>query len=156
MDITLTLNDDFIDVLAEKIAARMPANGAPIEAEPEDDLTGGAAATKVAGLVASNTDASNSYTLQLVYNQGGSNSSGTVTGGTNYLLGSSNLPISAGNVSAAPPVNLLASASIPGLPVDATGAPYLYVNSGDFLCVAVTGTVASGKLVSVVGAAADY
>ena len=119
-------------------------------------VTGGAAATKVAGLVASNTDASNSYTLQLVYNQGGSNSSGTVTGGTNYLLGSSNLPISAGNVSAAPPVNLLASASIPGLPVDATGAPYLYVNSGDFLCVAVTGTVASGKLVSVVGAAADY
>ncbi len=50
-------------------------------------VTGGAGATKVAGLVASNTDASNSYTLQLVYNQGGSNSSGTVTGGTNYLFG---------------------------------------------------------------------
>jgi hypothetical protein len=119
-------------------------------------VTGGASNTKVNRLSASNDDASNSYTLQLIYNQGGSDSGGTVTGGTNYVLGSSNLPISAGDVSGTPPVDLFDSSTLPGLPKDATGQPFLYVNNGDFLCVAVTGAVASGKLVSVVGAAGDY
>jgi hypothetical protein len=118
-------------------------------------VTGGANGTKVSSIVATNTD-TNAYTLQLVLNVGGTVSGGVVTGGTNYLITSVSLPASAGNVAGTPPIGVLGAAAIPGIAIDGSGVPYLYVNAGAFLCVALTATIASGKLVSALATVADF
>jgi hypothetical protein len=118
-------------------------------------VTGGANASKVHSIIAANTD-TNAYTLQLVVNAGGTLSGGVVTGGTNYLLCSVSLPASAGNVAATPPVGVLSAANLPGIALDNTGAPYLYLDAGNYLCIALTGAVTAGKLVSATATVADF
>ena len=118
-------------------------------------VVGAASGTKVSAIGACNTDTA-AYTLQLVRNIGGSNSGGTVTGGTNYPLASVALAASAGNVAGTPPVGVMTTATIPGIAVDSTGSPYLYVNAGEFLCVALTSAVSAGKFVSAQATAADF
>jgi hypothetical protein len=117
--------------------------------------TGGANASKVTSIVASNTD-TNAYTLQLVVNVGGTLTSGVVSGGTNYPIASVSLPASAGNAAGTPPVGVLSAANIPGIALDSTGQPYLYLNAGDYLCVALTAAVTAGKLVSAIATLADF
>ena len=118
-------------------------------------VTGGANGTKVSAIVASNTD-TNAYTLQLILNSGGTLSSGLVTGGTSYLIAAVSLPVSAGNVAGTPPVGMLSAANIPGVATDGAGVPYLYVNSGDYLCIALTATIAAGKLAAAIATLADF
>jgi hypothetical protein len=118
-------------------------------------VTGGANASKVNSIIASNTD-TNAYTLQLVLNIGGALAGGIVTGGTNYLLASVAIPASAGNLAGTPPVAILSAVNLPGVALDNTGMPYLYLNSGNFLCVALTGAIAAGKLVSAIAIVADF
>lgn len=118
-------------------------------------VTGGANASKVNSIVVSNTDTS-AYTLQLVINVGGSLSGGVVTGGTSYLLASVSVPVSAGNVAGTLPVGALSAASIPGVALDNTGMPYLYLDNGNYLCIATTGTVTAGKAVSAIATVADF
>jgi hypothetical protein len=118
-------------------------------------VTGGANASKVSSIVASNSD-TGAYTLQLVVNIGGTLSSGVVSGGTNYLVASVSLPASAGNVAGTPPVGVLSAANIPGIAQDGAGAPYLLLDSGHYLCVALTAAIAAGKLVSALATLADF
>jgi hypothetical protein len=117
--------------------------------------TGGVNASKVTSLVAANTD-TNAYTLQLVVNVGGTLSAGVVSGGTNYLIASVALPASSGNIAGTPPVGVLSDANIPGIALDSTAQPYLYLNSGNYLCVALTTTISAGKLVSACATLADF
>ncbi|HTV90016.1 MAG TPA: hypothetical protein VME41_13460 [Stellaceae bacterium] len=118
-------------------------------------VTGGANASKVSSIVATNTD-TNAYTLQLVVNVGGSLSGGVVTGGAAYPIAAVSVPASAGNVAGTPPVGILGAATIPGVALDNAGAPYLYVNPGNYLCIALTAAVTSGRLVSAVATLADF
>ncbi|HTT79118.1 MAG TPA: hypothetical protein VMF86_05520 [Stellaceae bacterium] len=117
--------------------------------------TGGANASKVTSIVASNTDTT-AYTLQLVVNIGGTLSSGVVSGGTNYPVASVALPASAGNLAGTPPVGVLSAANIPGIAEDSAGQPYLTLNAGDYLCVALTAAVSAGKLVSAIATIGDF
>jgi hypothetical protein len=118
-------------------------------------VTGGANGTKVSSILASNTD-TNAYTLQLVLNSGGTLSSGLVTGGTSYVLASVSLPASAGNLAGTPPVGVLSAANLPGVALDGAGVPYLYVNAGDYLCVALSAAIAAGKIAASLATAADF
>lgn len=118
-------------------------------------VTGGANASKVSSIVVTNAD-TNAYTLQLVLNVGGTLSAGVVTGGTSYPIASVAIPASAGNVAGTPPVGVLSAANVPGIALDTAGAAYLYVNSGNYLCVALTAAVTSGKLVAAVATLADF
>jgi hypothetical protein len=118
-------------------------------------VTGGANASKIHSIIASNTD-TNAYTLQLVINIGGALSGGVVTGGTNYLLAAVSVPASAGNVAATPPVGVLSATTLPGIALDNAGEPYLYLDAGNYLCIALTGTITAGKVVSALATVADF
>jgi hypothetical protein len=119
-------------------------------------VTGGANASKIGSVIAANSD-TNAYTLQLVVNAGGSLSGGgVVSGGTNYLLASVAIPASAGNVAGTPPVGVLSSANLPGIALDSTGAPYLYLDAGNYLCIGLTAAIAAGKAISAIATVADF
>jgi hypothetical protein len=119
-------------------------------------VVGGANASKVGSIFASSTDTT-ARTVQLIRNIGGTNTSGTVTGGTNYLICSVSIPASSGNAAGTPPVSILNATNIPGVPLDNTGTPYLFVNSGDILCVALlTGAVTSSDVISVHAMVGDF
>ena len=74
-------------------------------------------------------------------------------GGTDYLLGTVNIPITAGDTGAIPSVDILGAGLIPGLPLDSTGKPYLPLKTGDTLKVGclVTMTAAKTTYVSIFG-----
>jgi hypothetical protein len=118
-------------------------------------VTGGANASKINSVIASNTD-TNAYTLQLLINSGGAVSGGIVTGGTNYLLAAVSIPASAGNVAGTPPVAVLSVVNLPGIALDNAGMPYLYLDAGNFLCIALTAAVTTGKLVSAIATVGDF
>jgi hypothetical protein len=119
-------------------------------------VEGGSNNSKVSAILASSTDTT-ARTLQLVRNVGGTNTGGTVSGGANYLISSVAIPASAGNVSATAPVAVTSAATIPGLASDGVGNGFLYVNSGEFLCVAIsTGAVTLSEVISVHATVADF
>ena len=70
-----------------------------------------------------------------------------VIGGTNYLIGSVTVPLTAGNVATVPSVNLMSYLGNFGstLNRDANGNTYLYLATGTVLKIAVTVTMATGK-----------
>lgn len=74
----------------------------------------------------------------------------------NYLLGTVNIPLSAGNTNAAPSVNILGNAQIPGLAFDSNGNPYLDLFAADVLAFACTGTVTAAKSINIVAYGGDF
>jgi hypothetical protein len=98
--------------------------------------TGATNGSRIENIMVTNTD-TNAYTINIFF---------TISA-TNYLIGTINVPLSAGNTTAAPTVNLLSSAGNFGgiLNYDANGNKYLYVASGTILKVASTGTVTTAK-----------
>ena len=101
--------------------------------------TAGAAGSRVENLLVTNTD-TNPYTVQIT----------VVISATNYLIGSVTVPLSAGNTTAAPSVNLFSALNNfgPYLCKDSNGNPYLYLASGSTLKVNTTGTVTAAKTVA--------
>lgn len=75
---------------------------------------------------------------------------------TSYLLASYSVPITSGSDGSTVSANLLASYVWPGLPVDADGQPYLFLESGDTLQVSFTTQVTSGKEIDVVAVGANF
>jgi hypothetical protein len=98
--------------------------------------TAGTNGAKVAAIIATSTD-TGTRILQLFLTRSA----------TNYLLGSTLIAIGAGTDGVASSSNLLTS--IPGLPVDNDGQPYLFLESGDTLTVAVTVAVTAAKEIDV-------
>ena len=99
-------------------------------------ITAGSNGNKIVNIVAASTDTAN----QTV-------SVSLVRSSTTYLLATTLVPASSGNANGTSPVDLLAT--IPNLARDQDGQPYLFVESGDTLVVNTTGTVTSGKTISV-------
>jgi hypothetical protein len=100
-------------------------------------VTAGNNGSKVLNLVATSTDTA-AQPVQV----------SVVRSATTYILATTSVPASSGAAAATPPIDLLAI--IPNLPRDQDGQPYLFLNSGDTLVVALTtGSVTSGKTISV-------
>lgn len=77
-------------------------------------------------------------------------------GGTDYLLGTVNVPIASGSNGTAPSVDVLSSVALVGLPIDAVGKRYIPLKTGDTLKVGCLATMTAAKTcyVSVLGC--DY
>jgi hypothetical protein len=74
---------------------------------------------------------------------------------TSYLLGTVNVPLSAGNTVAAPAVDLLGAVGMPGLAFDNDGQHYLPLMTGDTIMVASLTTVNAAKVLSFVASGGD-
>lgn len=108
-------------------------------------FTAGANGSDVKSIVATTTD---TVTVNLlVY---------VVRGGTNYLLGGVNIPVTAGFTGALPSVDILAAAIIPGIPLDSIGKPYLSLASGDTLKFACKATMSGSVTTTVNVFGQDY
>jgi hypothetical protein len=103
---------------------------------------------KMTSLIAVNDDASNAYTVTW----------GRTRGGVFYPLGTILVPASSGLANGTPPINLLNPALIPGLPIDADGQCYIFLEqaAGDTVQVQSATTVASGKHVSISADGGEY
>lgn len=77
-------------------------------------------------------------------------------GGVDYQLGTINIPISAGVGGTVVSVDLLNSASIPGLPIDNVGKRYIPLKTGDTLRVAATVTMTAAKTCNISVFGEDY
>jgi hypothetical protein len=108
-------------------------------------FTAGANDSVVRGIIATTTD---SVTVNVTL--------WVTRSGTDYLLGTVNLPITAGDTGSAPSVDLLASAIIPGLPQDSVGKPYIPLKNGDTLKVGCLATMSTGKTTYVSVFGEDY
>lgn len=101
-------------------------------------------AAKVTAVMASSTDtASRDVTLYVT------------KGGIDYPLGTVNIPITAGTITATGGVNLLDALKIPGLPVDSDGQRYLLLEVGAVLKAAVLVAVTAAKAINIVAVAAE-
>jgi hypothetical protein len=110
-------------------------------------VTAGSNGSIIESLMVTNTDSTVAYTYQVFANDGA----------TSHLLGSANIPVSAGNVPATnAAVDILRSGNLPGLPVDANGNFVIYLPSGWTLKVAVTVTVTAAKVIDSTAMGADY
>jgi hypothetical protein len=98
--------------------------------------TGGSNGSKLVSLIATSTD-TGTRILQLFLTRSA----------VNYLLGSTLIAIGAGTDGVASSSNLLTS--IPGLPLDNDGQPYIFLESGDTLTAAVTVAVTAAKEIDV-------
>ena len=77
--------------------------------------------------------------------------------GTDYLLGTFSIPITAGFINSTPTVNLMNHSQLPNLPRDSNGNPYIQLETGTTLTIAALTTVTAAKVISVTAiAAADY
>lgn len=108
-------------------------------------LTGGANGSRVSGITITSTDTV-TRDVQLWVTRSA----------TNYLIGTVNLPINAGNINSATSVAALSSGQILGLPVDSNGNSYIDLKSGDVLAVAALTTVTAAKVISVSAISGDF
>lgn len=76
--------------------------------------------------------------------------------GTDYLIGTVNIPISAGVGGTVVAVDLLNSTSIPGLPLDNVGKRYIPLKTGDTLRAAALATMTAGKTCNINVFGYDY
>lgn len=105
-------------------------------------VTAGTNGTKVTGIIATSDDTSRIVKLAIVR-------SAVV-----YVIGTTTIAANAGNDGTTASTNMLTS--IPGLPVDNDGQPYLFMSSGDTLTAAVTVTVTAAKTISLTAVVGDF
>lgn len=110
----------------------------------KDVLTAGTSGTKISALMASSDDTS-ARVVQV----------SILRGATNYVLGSASVPAASGTDGSTAGIDLLKSLLLPGLPFDADGQKYVFLESGDKLQVKSLATVTSDKLIHVVAVASD-
>jgi len=101
--------------------------------------------TKVISIVCSNTDTS-AYNVTF----------SVLRSSTTYFLDTVAIPASAGYSASAPPVSILNTTNIPGIPLDSDGNPYLFLEPTDTLQMANGATIAAGKAISCHTVAADF
>ena len=107
--------------------------------------TGGTNGSLVENISITNTDTS-AYTLNIY----------VTSGGTDYLMGTINIPLSSGNTTSAASLNLLAQSNFTPLNTDAFGNKYLYLANGAVLKGALTGTITSPKLITFIAQGVDF
>lgn len=108
--------------------------------------TGGAEGSKISSIIATSSDTS-ARDVQI----------GITTGGTFFPLGTVSVPITAGQVTGTPAVNLLDPTVIKGLPLDNDGQPYIFLSSAsDTLQVKALTTVTTAKEIDIIAFGADF
>jgi hypothetical protein len=109
-------------------------------------VTGGSSGSKVMALMATSTDSSQRI-IQVAITRSS----------VQYILGTVAVPANSGNDGTAVSVNLFNLTSLPGLPVDSDGTPYIFLSgSGDTLQVSSTTTVTTAKTVNVSAVYGDF
>lgn len=106
---------------------------------------GGTNGTKIMGLICAGTNTA-AQDIEVT----------VLRSAVNYPLGTVTVPITAGTIAATPAVNMFNSGNIPGLPIDAQGNPFLFLESTDTLEIQALVTVTSGKTISCSTVAADF
>ena len=76
--------------------------------------------------------------------------------GTTYQIGTVNVPIASGTNGAAPAVDLLAAAALPGLSYDRHGKPVLLLPGGALLRIAALATMTADKTLTVLAQVEEY
>ena len=107
--------------------------------------TAGANGSKIFGVIATSSDTSNRDIAIVITNSA-----------VNYVLGMKTVPLSSGIVAGTPSVNLIDTTTIPGLPVDNDGNPFIYLISGDTLTFQAQTSVTAAKIISIHVFAADF
>jgi hypothetical protein len=107
--------------------------------------TAGANGSLIDMLGVTNTDTL-AYTMQLYINDGT----------TDHLIGTVNIPLSSGNTTAAPTVDLLRQIQLPNLEFDAVGNRCLKLKANYILKAALTGTITAAKTIDIVGSGGDF
>lgn len=103
-------------------------------------------ATKVTALCVTSTDTSN-RDIQLWITKSA----------VDYLIGTVQIPINAGNTNAIPAVDLLGTAALlPWVRTDENGAKYLVLENGSVLKAAATVTVTTAKEIDFFGHGGDF
>jgi hypothetical protein len=77
-------------------------------------------------------------------------------GGTDYLIGTVNVPLASGSNGSAPGVDILNSAAFAGLPMDSVGKRYIPLKTGDVVKVACLATMTAAKTLYVSAFGQDY
>ncbi len=139
----VTATPIFPQTITNKVVTIVNADGTSLKTL----YAAGTNGSKVENILVTNTDTA-AYTVQ-VY---------VTISATDYLIGSVNLPLSAGNTSSAPSINVLQATNNFGTSVnlDANGNSYLYLASGSTLKVAVTGAVTAAKTVTFFAQGGDF
>lgn len=78
------------------------------------------------------------------------------TTATDYLIGTVNIPVAAGSNGTANAIDLLNTAALPGLPVNAVGKRYIPLKNGDSIKVGCLVTMTAAKTLYVVSIGQDY
>lgn len=108
--------------------------------------TGGTNGTKVSGMWANSNDASAAHLVTCQYVH-----SAVFYGGVAV-----NVVVNAGYANAAAPVNLMATTTWLGLPIDMPGNPYLYLNSGDTIQCTFGTALTASDWINVVATVSDF
>jgi len=77
-------------------------------------------------------------------------------GGTDYLIGTVNIPIAAGTNGTTPAVDVLNSTAFAGLPLDSVGKRYIPMKTGDTLKIGALATMTAAKTCTVSVFGQDY
>jgi hypothetical protein len=77
-------------------------------------------------------------------------------GGTDYLIGTVNIPIAAGTNGSTPATDILNSTAFSGLPLDSVGKRYIPLKNGDTLKVGALVTMTAAKTCTVSVLGQDY
>jgi hypothetical protein len=112
---------------------------------PVSLVAGGVNGTKVISIVCSNTDIS-AYNVTFAVSRSS----------INYVLGTVAIAASAGNLAGSPPVSILNTTNVPGIPQDSDGNPYLFLEPTDTLLMTNGSAIAAGKAISCHTVAADF
>jgi len=107
--------------------------------------TGGTNGTKIVALIASSTDTT-ARDVQW----------GITRSAVFYPIATKTVPITSGFVAGTPSVALLNVTDAPGLPLDADGQPYLFLQSGDTLQAKSLTTVTTAKEIDLQAMGADF
>ncbi len=124
---------------------RTPANRAQLESAVYQCHRHSYSWAKVVGLIATLSD---TVAATMTW--------GISRGGILYVISTVVIPAGAGFSSV--PINLMSSTLSPGLPIDADGAPYLFLEqaNGDTLVGQLTSAVSSGKVLNVNAIGGEY
>ena len=109
-------------------------------------FTASASGSRIYSLMASTDDTTTVNVFLFIYR-----------GTTVQPLGLVNVPLSSGNTNAARfPVDILASANLPGLPVDVTGGPYIELGANEVLKCGALANLTASKTCWLTAQGADY
>lgn len=131
----------FVQTISTGVAQILPADTTTLKTL----ITAGANGGRVSGLTVASSDTV-TRDIQLWITRSA----------VNYLLGTVNIPLSAGNINSAPSINILGNAQIAGLPADANGNYYLDLKAGDVLAIAATTTVTAAKVIHAIANYGDF